>query len=59
MLNTRYPLLLQMPDGLPKAADNTPLDFTTPFDVIVFIILPIVIIILYFYWRRTKKGNRK
>jgi len=39
---------------------NTPLDLSKPFDLIVFIILPIVCIVLYIIWfRRMKKEKLK
>ncbi|MEO8773154.1 MAG: adenylosuccinate synthetase [Gelidibacter sp.] len=55
MLNILTPLLLQKPSATPNPGSNSSIDFSTPFDVIVFIILPIIIIILYVYWRRSKK----
>lgn len=59
MLNKLYPLILQLPIGTPNPDDNSPIDFTSPFDVIVFIILPILVIILYIFWVRNKKRDRE
>ena len=51
--------ILQLPMGTPNPDDNSPIDLTNPFDVIVFIILTILMIIFYVFWRRNKKrgGN--
>ena len=51
--------ILQLPMGTPNPDDNSPIDLTNPFDVIVFIILPIFMIVFYVFWRRNKKrgGN--
>ncbi len=58
MLNNLYPLMLQIPTGTPNPGSNSTLDFTSAFDVIVFIVLPLLIIIFYFIWRKNqKKGN--
>lgn len=38
---------------------NTPLDLSNPFEVIVFIILPIVIIILYGLYRKRAKEEKQ
>lgn len=52
-----YPLLLQLPIGTPNPDNNNPIDLTRPFDVIVYIILPILVIIFYILWRRKKRNN--
>lgn len=51
-------LNLQLPIGTPNPDDNTALDFSDPFEVIVFIILPIACIIFYIIWRK-KKGKER
>lgn len=56
-MSTIYKLFMQLPIGTPNPDDNKPIDFSEPFDVIVFIILPILFIIFYIIWRRNKKGN--
>lgn len=48
----------QLPIGTPNPDDNTPLDFSDPFEVIVFIVLPILAIIFYVLWKR-QKNNKK
>lgn len=51
---------LQIPTGTPNPSDGSKFDFTSPFDVIVYIVLPIVIVILYVLYRkqRAKDKNR-
>ncbi len=58
MLNKLYPLLLQLPIGSRNQDDNDPIDFTSPFDVIVYIVLPVLMIIFYILWRRRKKRDK-
>lgn len=48
----------QLPLGTRNPDDNSPIDFTSPFEVIVYIILPILIAIFYIIWRRQKKQRR-
>ena len=50
--------ILQLPMGTPNPDDNQPLDFTDPFEVIVFIIIPVLAVILYMLWKK-KRNNRK
>lgn len=63
MLNSIYLSFQQVPqkvpDGLPTEADNTPIDFSNPFDVITFIVLPIVIVVFYIFWRRKRKRDQE
>lgn len=54
-----YPILtIQLPIGTPNPDDNTPIDFSDPFEVIVFIVLPILAVIFYLLWKR-QKNNKK
>ncbi|MGJ8665964.1 MAG: adenylosuccinate synthetase [Patiriisocius sp.] len=48
-------MFIQIPSGTPNPGDSNQLDFSNPFDLIVFIILPICIAIFYFIWRRNNK----
>lgn len=50
--------ILQLPMGTPNPDDNQPLDFTDPFEVIVFIIIPVLAVVLYMLWKK-KRNNRK
>lgn len=58
MLNKLYPLLIQLPIGSQNPDDNDPIDFTSTFDVVVYIILPVLMIIFYILWRRRKKRDK-
>ncbi|TDU40092.1 hypothetical protein BXY82_2132 [Gelidibacter sediminis] len=58
MRNLLYSLLIQLPPGTRNPDDNSPMDFSNPFDLIVYIILPILLIIFYILWRRSKRRNR-
>lgn len=57
MLNILYPLLIQTPTSTPNPGEGSPIDFSSPFDVIVFIILPILLIIFYLLYRNKKKKD--
>lgn len=50
----------QRPTHSPNPQDNTPIDLNNLFDVIVFIVLPILMIIFYILWRNQvkNKGNK-
>ncbi|WP_084418821.1 adenylosuccinate synthetase [Arenibacter certesii] len=58
MLHTLHPILLQLPIGTRNPDDNSPLDLTNTFDVIVYIILPILLIVFYILWRRMKNRDK-
>lgn len=47
----------QIPTEVPHPDNNTPVDFSNPADIIIYVILPVIVIILYFVWR--KKAKRK
>jgi len=50
-------LYAQKPTHSPNPQDNTPIDFNNLFDVIVFIVLPVLMIIFYILWRKQVKKN--
>src|SRR5690606_4719199 len=54
-----YLIILQLPIGTQNPDDNTPIDLSRPFDVIVYIILPIVLIIMYLYWKRKDRKSTR
>ncbi|TYA59012.1 adenylosuccinate synthetase [Formosa maritima] len=58
MQSTLYLLVLQKSSYTQNPGDSGTVDLTKPFDLIVFIILPIIIIALYFIWKRKKKRDR-
>ena len=45
----------QIPTEVPKPQDNSPINLTDPFELIVFVILPVLFIIFFFVWRGRKK----
>lgn len=58
MSNILLPLLLQTPFGTQNPDANKPIDLSRPFDVIVYIILPILLVIFYFYWQKKQKDEK-
>lgn len=47
--------MMQLPTDLPNPDDNTPIDFSNPADIIIYVVLPIICVILYFIWRNSRK----
>jgi len=43
--------------GTPNPDDNQPLDLSDPFEVIVFIIIPILAVIFYILWKKNRNNN--
>lgn len=52
-------LYAQQPTHVPGPQTNSPIDLNNWFDIIVFIILPLVMIFFYFMWRRQVKMDKK
>jgi heme/copper-type cytochrome/quinol oxidase subunit 2 len=52
-------LSAQQPTHVPGPQTNSPIDLNNWFDIIVFIILPLVMIFFYFMWRRQVKMDKK
>ncbi len=53
-------LLAQIPQGVPHPDQNEPLLLQTPFDYILYLGLPALILIgAYFLWRRKKKREKE
>ncbi len=51
-------LILQSPSATPNPGDNNSLDLSNPFDIVVYIIAPIAILIFYIlYLKQKKKGD--
>ena len=50
--------IFQIPTDVPHPNNNSPIDLSKPEDLIIYIILPIVIIALYFIGRRTLKRKK-
>jgi len=51
--------LFQIPTEVPHPDNNTPLDFSDPFELIVYIIIPVVMLLFYFFLRKKKKQRKK
>jgi len=49
---------LQIPREVPHPDNNAPLDFSNPFELIVYIIIPITLIVLYFFLRKKRKSGK-
>lgn len=47
-------LYAQTPQGLPKPSDNKPIDLSSPFSIIFFIVIPLVAIIVYIIMKRRR-----
>ena len=48
----------QIPRFVPKSTYNSPVDWSNPADLIIYLILPVIFIILGFIsWNHRKKGN--
>ncbi|MEZ4857657.1 MAG: adenylosuccinate synthetase [Flavobacteriaceae bacterium] len=46
---------LQIPTDVPNPSQNTPIDITSVFDIVLFIVAPILLIVFYILLRRKKK----
>lgn len=49
---------MQIPTDVPKPHNNSPIDPSSPVELIVFIILPILLIVTYIIVRRQRRKNR-
>lgn len=52
-------LMAQQPTHVPGPQTNTPIDLTSWFDIIVFIVLPLIMVFFYFQWRHQVKKEKK
>ena len=53
-------LVLQIPQGVPHPDENEPLLLQTPFDYILYVGMPLLILLgAYFWWRRKKKREKE
>lgn len=50
---------LQIPREVPHPDNNTPLDLSNPFEVIVYIVIPLLLIVMYFFLRKKITRNKK
>ncbi|NNM22292.1 MAG: adenylosuccinate synthetase [Flavobacteriaceae bacterium] len=49
--------LMQIPREVPHPDNNTPLDFSNPFDVLIYVVLPLILIVLYFTLRKRRRND--
>lgn len=45
---------MQIPTNVPKHQNNTPIDPSSPIELFIFILLPILLIVVYFIVRSKK-----
>lgn len=45
---------MQIPTNVPKPQNNTPIDPSSPIELFIFILLPILLIVVYFIVRSKK-----
>lgn len=45
---------MQIPTNVPKRQNNTPIDPSSPIELFIFILLPILLIVVYFIVRSKK-----
>lgn len=58
MLNLLYASLIQVPSSTPNPGDTSPVDFSSPFEVIVYIIAPILLVVFYFVYRKKQRKDK-
>ena len=47
----------QIPTDVPNPSQNTPIDLTSMFDILLYIVAPVVLLFLYFYLRKKSIKN--
>ncbi|MFC4690758.1 adenylosuccinate synthetase [Dokdonia genika] len=50
---------MQIPTDIPKPQNNSPIDPSSPLELIIFIALPILLIVVYFVNRKRVRNKRK
>lgn len=50
-------LYSQIPTEVPKPQDNSPVDFSEPTNIIIFIVLPLLVVVFVIIWRNKKRKN--
>lgn len=50
---------VQIPREVPHPDNNTPLDLSNPFEVIIYIVIPVLLIGLYFFLRKRNRQAKK
>tara|TARA_R110000850_G_scaffold80862_1_gene173490 strand:- start:33330 stop:33560 length:231 start_codon:yes stop_codon:yes gene_type:complete len=49
----------QQPTHVPSPQNNSPIDLNNWFDIIVFIIIPVVLVVIYFLWRSQVRKDKE
>lgn len=59
MFTSFYIVLMsyQVAEGIPKPSDNKPIDFDSVYNIIIFIVVPILLAIFYYLWRKGKSNR--
>lgn len=52
-----FVLLAQVPQDIP--VDSKPVDFNNPWNYIVYIVIPILLLIFYIWWRKNRPGKNE
>ena len=47
----------QVPQGIPK--NNGPIDFSSTSNIVVYIVLPILVVLIFVFWRMATKKKRQ
>ena len=50
-------MIFQLPTDTPNPSQNTPIDLTSIFDIVVFIVAPVVMVFLYFFLQKKERPN--
>ncbi len=48
---------IQIPTEVPHPSNNSPIDLSNIFDVLLFIVAPLLLIVFYFLLRKKSRGN--
>lgn len=59
MLTSFYLFIMsfQVAEGIPKPSDSEPIDFSYLYNIIIFIVLPILLAVFYYLWRKSKSNK--
>ncbi|GAB5399572.1 MAG: hypothetical protein Aureis2KO_11570 [Aureisphaera sp.] len=50
---------MQIPTDVPNPDNNSPIDLTSPLEIVVYIVIPLVMLAIYFWVRRKGKSAIK
>jgi hypothetical protein len=48
----------QIPQGVPYEPDPDPINFSSGWNILLFIVLPIAAFVFYYFWRKNKLKQR-